>query len=327
MCSDSQQPWCCLCPAASECFRGLSGATTEPLSPQEAWQQLLPIADLPDALLFWALHRHLSALSDAEPARRIRMLQKLTMLLYRQRPGRPDLPFQVVMREVTGSLLTSAPTEWLRPGQVYSRPESYLPQLQVTWVQGCYEAMWLACLRGQLDGRYFPLSDHHIRGLSVIGEGGAVFVVVSAAVQLNPAGFELGSVSNLLFLALGSEQLSQGFVSALVSHFQQLSAQAFASLPLPAPLDASTSKPLKVQERPLLVVVSADLRQHPVGRFWLPIARQLRSKFRVISVAAHPRDQDSIRDELRQLSDEWWPLETDAVVSVAGRIRSESHRC
>ena len=30
--------------------------------------------------------------------------------------------------------------------------------------------MWLGCLRGQLDGRYFPLSDHHIRGFSVIGE-------------------------------------------------------------------------------------------------------------------------------------------------------------
>ena len=42
-----------------------------------------------------------------------------------------------------------------------------------------------------------------------------------------------------------------------------------------------------------MVVVSSDLRRHPVGRFWLPIARQLRSTFRVISVAGHPRDDDS----------------------------------
>ena len=40
-----------------------------------------------------------------------------------------------------------------------------------------------------------------------------------------------------------------------------------------------------------------------MGRFWLPIARQLRSQFRVISVAGHPRDQDPIRAELRHLSD------------------------
>ena len=76
-----------------------------------------------------------------------------------------------------------------------------------------------------------------------------------------------------------------------------------------------------MQERPLLVVVSSDLRQHPVGRFWLPIARQLRSQFRVISLAGQPRDHDPIRAELRQLSDEWWPLEASDVVSTASRIR------
>ena len=41
----------------------------------------------------------------------------------------------------------------------------------------------------------------------------------------------------------------------------------------------------------------------------------------MISVAGHPRDQDPIRGELRQLSDEWWPLEPLDVVSTAARIR------
>ena len=58
-----------------------------------------------------------------------------------------------------------------------------------------------------------------------------------------------------------------------------------------------------------MVVVSSDLRNHPVGRFWLPIARQFDLSFRTIHVAGHPRDTDSIRSELQQLSDEWWPLE------------------
>ena len=47
----------------------------------------------------------LPALADAEPVQRIRLLQRLAMLLHQQRPGRPDLPYQVLMREATGSLL------------------------------------------------------------------------------------------------------------------------------------------------------------------------------------------------------------------------------
>ena len=76
-----------------------------------------------------------------------------------------------------------------------------------------------------------------------------------------------------------------------------------------------------MQEKPLLVVVSSDLRQHPVGRFWLPIARQLRTQFRVISVAGHPRENDPIREELQQLSHDWWSMEAGDVVSTSNRIR------
>ena len=56
----------------------------------------------------------------------------------------------------------------------------------------------------------------------------------------------------------------------------------------------------------------------------MPIARQLRTKFQVISVAGHPRDADPVRDELKSLSDEWWPLEADGVSSIAERIRGLS---
>ena len=73
-----------------------------------------------------------------------------------------------------------------------------------------------------------------------------------------------------------------------------------------------------------MVVVSSDLRNHPVGRFWLPIARQLRSKFQVICVAGHPKDSDPVREELRKLADEWWPLETGDASVMASRIRSQA---
>ena len=136
-----------------------------------------------------------------------------------------------MMHEATGCLLKSAPKQWLRPGQWYSRPEAYLPHLQVAWVQGRYEAMWLGFLRGQLDGRYFPLSDHHIRGLSVIGEAELCLQLFQQLYNRNPAEFQLGSVSNMLFMALGSEQLVRPLISTLTNHFQQLSAKAFSSLP------------------------------------------------------------------------------------------------
>ena len=291
----------------------------EPLNAEEAWRQLLPVADLPDALMFWALHRRLPCLAGEDPAKRFFLLQRLAQLLHRNWPNRPDLPYQVLLCDPTGTLLQTAPKKWFKPGQCYSRPEASLVPLQAAWVQGRFQAMWLSALRGQLDGRYFPLSDHHIRGLSVIGEAERALRLFQQLYNNNPSEFQPGSVSNMLFMALGAEEVPQAFVATLASHFKQLSAKAFASVSLPPIPEAA--KPLQVHEKPLLVVASSDLRQHPVGRFWLPIARQLRSQFRVISVAGHPRDEDPIRTELRQLSDEWWPLDTKDVVSTAARIR------
>ena len=119
---------------------------------------------------------------------------------------------------------------------------------------------WLACLRGQLHGRHFPLSDHHIRGLSIIGEAERCLQLFTQLYNRNSDEFQLGSVSNILFMALGSEHMPQALIATLASHFQQLAAQAFASLP--KPLAQSPQKSLQVDEKPLLVVVSSDLRQH-----------------------------------------------------------------
>ena len=303
-------------------FAAFQARQPEPLSPSEAWQQLLPVADLPDALMFWALYRRLPALAKAGPEQRIRLLQRLATLLCQQWPGRPDLFYQVLMRDSTGTLLRSAPKQEFKPGQCYSQSHSYLHPLQAAWIQGCFESMWLGFMRGQLDGRSFLLSDHNIRGFSVIGEAERCLQLFQQLYRSTPADFQLGSISNLLFLALGVEPVPQAFVTTLKSHFQHLSDQAFASSKMPA--TTAVAQPLRVQEKPLLVVVSSDLRQHPVGRFWLPIARLLRSQFQVISVAGHPRDQDPIRAELQQLSDQWWSLEASDVVSIAARIREMS---
>ena len=60
-------------------------------------------------------------------------------------------------------------------------------------------------------------------------------------------------------------------VKTLAGHFNLAKSRGSLDTPLPRRVEVS--------------VVSSDLRNHPVGRFWLPIARQLQSRFRVIYVA------------------------------------------
>ena len=82
-------------------FAAFQTSQPEPLSHKEGWKQFLPVADLPDALLFWVLHRRLPELAQAEPSQRILLLQRLAMLLHQKQPNRPDLPYQVMMHEAT----------------------------------------------------------------------------------------------------------------------------------------------------------------------------------------------------------------------------------
>ena len=76
-------------------------------------------------------------------------------------PLRPDC-LSVVDREMTDPLKSSKD---IAPGQWYHT-------LFAIASFGCkdVEAAWLGCLRSQIDGRYFPISDHHIRGFSIIGD-------------------------------------------------------------------------------------------------------------------------------------------------------------
>ena len=180
--------------------------------------------------------------------------------------------------------------------------------------------MWLGSLQCQIDGRHFPLSDHHIRGFSIIGEPDKCLDLFKQLYTNNPSEFHLGSISNMLFIALGCKHIPQGFISTLVAHFDSL-AQSSVSVDLS---ERPLPQKLEVNERPLMVVASADLRNHPVGRFWLPIARQLRSQFRLVHVAGHPHDTDPVRTELKEVSDEWWSLEPGDVSAMAKKIRSHS---
>ena len=113
------------------------------------------------------------------------------------------------------------------------------------------------------------------------------------------------TVSNMLFVELGAEHLDLNHVNKLVESYRSLSASDLGissnklnSLP-------STKQNLSVSEKPTIAVVSPDLRNHPVGRFWLPVAKVLHRKFKVIHVSLNPGLEDPIRSQLRISSHSW----------------------
>ena len=301
-------------------FQEFQATFSQPQSLAESRDQYLCASDCPDALLFWVLIHFLPSKKECGFNFRLEILRRLALLLMHRFPKRSDLPYHLLMLEPSGSLLKSAPQVHHRPGVWYSNARSFLNQLQIAWVQGRYEAMWLGSLQSQIDGRHFPLSDHHIRGFSIIGEPDKCLELFKQLYLNNPSEFHLGSISNMFFVALGCQNIPQELISSLVSHFDSL-AQKCISVDVP---HRSLPQKLEVNERPLMVVVSADLRNHPVGRFWLPIARQLRSQFRLVHVAGHPHDTDPVRSELKKVSDDWWSLEPGDIPAIAGRIRSHS---
>ena len=289
------------------------------------WRCLIPVSNIPDALILFMLIKLKRNVRDFKQSFINRALfSRFLFILIQQYPHRRDLLFAMLLCKGTGVESTSYSGPMLCPGSWYSAGDAYTHQLQIAWVQGNYQDMWFAILSAQLDRRYFPLTDHHIRGFSIIGEAERALSLFMTLYNLKPSEFKIPSLSNMLFMSLGSETFPLSFIRQIADHFCKLSLEQFRGDVALAPTRTGDPRIMSVNEKPLLVVVSSDLRQHPVGRFWLPIARQLRSKFRVISVAGHPNYLDPIRTEIQECSDEWWPLLASELVDMSRRIRDTS---
>ena len=301
-------------------FVEFQSSQPDPISLDEASRQYLLSSEWSDSLLFWVLYRYLPSLKTSCLEFRVEIFKRLVNILMRQRPNRFDLPYIALMQDPSGLLLQAGPRVPVGVGVWYSRTDGFALSLQISWVQGRYQDMWLSFLQGQLDGRFFMLTDHNIRGLSIIGEADRALSVFQALYNNNPSAFGIGSISNILFMALGCEELGHPFTRVLVSHFDGLACKMLGGLNDSAQLNLNKKTMLTVDEKPLLVVSSSDLRNHPVGRFWLPIARRLQSRFRVIYVSGNSHDRDWIYKQLQELSDGWLPLEQSDVSLVAQKI-------
>ena len=258
----------------------------------------------PDPLLLYGLTQVLP--KAASQVERQRQFQRLGRLVQQRYPHRPDLLLSLVAAEAATQVLKSLPDLRLSAQAFYRNTQPALIHLQELWAKGRYEQLLQTYCNYQLQQRHFAASDFVLRAYTILGAIERTDLLFRAIYARHTAELQPVTLSNMLFTALGLETLDHAYVNQLVDHLRRLTRPAVL---LPA-------RPLRVHEKPVLAVVSADLRLHPVGRFWLPLVRRLAGQYRLVHVAFNPHDHDPIRDELQALSHSWHGLETTAIAET-----------
>ncbi|MEB3235126.1 MAG: hypothetical protein VKM98_06845 [Cyanobacteriota bacterium] len=286
----------------------------------EALQALvLQLPAYPDPLLLWALQQVLPAAPN--PEQRRQRLQRLGWLLLRQFPQRLDLLLALVAAEGASEVLKSLPDRAAPASAFYTNTQPAMQHLQSLWVKGRYATLLSTYAHYQLQRRWFASSDYMLRCYTIIGAIERVDALFRDIYRRHTAELLPVTLSNMLFTALGLEQLDQAYVDQLVVHWRRLTHRSEPAAPL-SPLP----KPLQINEKPTVVVVSADLRMHPVGRFWLPLARAVRERFRLVHLGFNPHDHDVVRDQLKACSDGWHLLDStnsDAIDTLLRQLQPD----
>ena len=231
------------------------------------------------------------------------IFSRLGSLLMLRFPGRLDLIFQLISYYSAYSVLKNLPHSTLKPSSIYTTASTPVFYFQSLWVKGKYERLLLDYAGFAFYGRDFPKSDFLLRAFSVLGLHRKVSLLFRSIYYQLGDNITLTTVSNMLFIELGGESLDCDFIFKLVSDYHKLSKRhSFVT--------SSSNRikylPLQVNEKPIIAIVSPDLRKHPVGKFWHPIAHGLLNDFRLAHVALNAGFQnDSIRDDLKSISFEW----------------------
>ncbi len=267
--------------------------------------------EYPDPLLLWGTWHVLPKLTD-RPTRRT-FLQRLGRLLLHQFPHRLDLLLSLVAAEGAADVLKSLPNKTALASCFYTHTQPAMLYLQSLCVKGHYNQLLTVYLHYKLQRRWFPSSDYMLRCYTIVGAIERVDRLFRDIGLRHRAELLPVTLSNMLFTALGLQQLDQAYVSQLVHHWRELT----------RPPQLLPRRQLQVFERPVLCVASADLRMHPVGRFWLPLAELLRHRFRLVHVGFNPYDSDPVRDQLQQLSDAWHLLDANDGEAIDVLLREQ----
>ena len=253
----------------------------------------------PDPLLMFGLSYLMPNAITAE--QRNQYFQRLGRLLSFRFPDRPDLILQLIAADAAFAVLKSLPDQGLSASSYYGNTHCALFHLQALWAKGRYQALHHTYIHYILSRRWFAHSDFLLRGFTIIARIERTDKLFRFIYARNHHELQVTTISNMLFTALGLEQLDHSHINSLVTDYRRLT-------PPPA---QKPNLSLSVFEKPVLAIVSADLRLHPVGRFWLPIARELQHHFKLVHLAFNPLDQDSIRSELISISHQWHPLDVN----------------
>jgi hypothetical protein len=256
----------------------------------------------PDPLLCLGLRYVLP--SSATKGLRQQRFSRVGRCVAERFPRRQDLLLQLIAAEAAYPVLKSLPDQALPASVYYSNTQCSLFHLQALWAKGRYNALHHTYSHYLLQRRHFPGSDFLLRTFTILGRMERASALFRAIYHRHHHELQITTISNMLFTELGLEQLDLSHVQRLVADFRRLSVA-----PTSVPVKPPPVLPMAIRERPVLAVVSADLRMHPVGRFWLPLARVLHRRFRLVHVAFNGNDPDPIRDQLKPLSAEWHGLD------------------
>lgn len=129
-------------------------------------------------------------------------------------------------------------------------------------------------------------------------------------------------IARSLAFASNYEATEAGRIAAVHGAYGRLLTEATVA---PAGWTPARVMPGRAPPEPMTIgLLSPDLRDHPVGRYVLPLLRGLdRSRFRIVGLAAHRAD-DAMARALRGLADDWCDALPAAPAALAQLIRQRN---
>ena len=167
-------------------------------------------------------------------------------------------------------------------------------QCKYDWNSFFYDDLFHSYSDLQLSPRGFSASDYMVRLYLLLGLDRQAASLSKSLARGRLENVPSGSLSGFLFVAASLLYPDEFFP---VSEFKDMFSRHFAVC---APIKL---KPLVVTEKPILLINSPDLRDHPVGRFWYPIHGELLKKFQVVILSSMRRREDFLSSAYSSMSE------------------------
>jgi len=256
-------------------------------------------------------------------------VQRYLSILSRMFPRRRDLIYHLFSCQEVRHLEPLGGWPMLKEAELYSSYDVVVQMLQRMWNKGCTAPLFLAYASCFLLPNPIPESDFPLRIYTVLGEGGRLSYLFRSIYQRYHSVARASFLSNLIFDLFGQEKLDQVLLDSVLVDLRRhsvsvASADAASECDSPCRDSLNNLRSYSVHEKPLLAIISPDLRNHPVGRFWLPIVRQLRNSYRIAHVLLCPLGfmGDATSSALRALSESWTQISSADLKGLVDHLKN-----